>query len=161
MKDFHSLRALKGFRGRNGCEMGEWVMSIYRAKKQRTYGPKGVRVCTTDQQFKGCFVRPSIIQRSIQKVVDVWYFSAMVYSLSMDVWWFQRISTLKDKSVRLYYRKEHMFALKDKSVRSVVSAYVHTKRQECTSTNPSVRPVQKFNFSKMPLWLILVTLNPN
>jgi hypothetical protein len=39
--------------------------------------------------------------------------------------------------------------------------YVHTKRQERMSVNPSVHPVQKSNFFKMLLWLILVIQSLN
>jgi hypothetical protein len=58
-------------KGENGCEMGEGVMGIYRARKQWTSGPKGVRLRAIHQRSKGCFLRPCIIQRLIQKVAYI------------------------------------------------------------------------------------------
>jgi hypothetical protein len=54
--------------------MGEGVRGIYRAKKQRTSGPKGHTSGTITQRFIGCLVRLGIIRQSIQKVANVRYF---------------------------------------------------------------------------------------
>jgi hypothetical protein len=47
--------------GSNGCEMGEGVRAIYRAKKQQMFGPRGVHPSTIHQRSKGCFIHLSII----------------------------------------------------------------------------------------------------
>jgi hypothetical protein len=40
--------------------MGEGVRGIYKAKKQRTSSPRGVRLCTIHQWSKGYLVRLGI-----------------------------------------------------------------------------------------------------
>jgi hypothetical protein len=99
-------------------------------------------------------VNPKSRERSILLSVRPLYYSqSTVYYMSVDVWWSPADVHIK--------RQECTSALKDKSVRPVVSAYVYTKRQERISANPSVHPVQKSNFSKIRFWLILVTQSPN
>jgi hypothetical protein len=137
-------------------------MGIYRARKQHTSGPRGVRSRTINQRSKGCFIRPGIIQQLIKKVVYIWYIRVYVYILftEYDILFVsicpvvhQRTSTIKDKSVRLpilvYVRTK-----KQEHMSGGPLAYVHT-------TDKSVRLVQKSNFFKMPFWLILVTQSPN
>jgi hypothetical protein len=55
-----SLEVLGARMRSNEREMSEGVRGIYRARKQQTSSPRGVRSRTITQQSKSCFVRPGI-----------------------------------------------------------------------------------------------------
>ena len=56
------MKYMKGIRG------------IYRPKRQRTSGQRGVRPVVLTKRSKGCLVHLGINQRVFQKVAYVWYF---------------------------------------------------------------------------------------
>jgi hypothetical protein len=77
--------------------MGEGVRGIYRTKKQRTSGPRGVRSLTITHRSKGCLICLGIIQQSIQKVayVCVLFIEYDILSISVHLVVLPRTSTLK------------------------------------------------------------------
>jgi hypothetical protein len=106
------------------------VRDIYRAGRQRTSDPRGVHLHTIYQRSKGSFIHLGIIQRSIQKVAYVQYFGAYIHVL------------LTEYNI-LFVSVLPVVTLKDKSIHLVVP--------QRTSANPSICPIQKINFTKMPL----------